>query len=197
VTSNEAWRKYLEAGAALGQETVARAEGIARGLFAPDESERSEAWQEVDQLARFGMQVGERLADMARAELTRQLKHRAVGSLDELLVRVKDLIGPVAPAEGDDPSGTPPVPVSENEVHQSTRTETPDRTHGKVKVDKAATSPKNKKPRTGDSKHNKKEKAKKKERAKKTEKEFTAESPVDKPDRVLRFARPVGPAPTP
>jgi hypothetical protein len=194
VTSNEAWRKYLEAGTALGQQTVARAEGIARGLFASDEGERRDAWQEVDQLARFGMQVGEQLVDVARAELTRQLKHRAVGSLDDLLERVKDLIGPDAGTEAD-PSVTAPIPVSENEIDKETKTAKG--AMGQAKLDKATTSGKSKKQRAGDKQHKKKDKRDKRDKKDKKEKELTGESQGGEPDRVLSLAKPMGPAPTP
>jgi len=193
VTSNEAWRKYLEAGTALGQQTVARAEEIARGLFAPEEGERREAWQEVDQLARFGMQVGEQLVDVARAELTRQLKNHAVGSFDDLLERVKDLIGSYPTAEAD-PTVATPLTVSADGDEKKNEHE------DKAKADKAKvpgassplTSPKNVKKGDGDKNPNKKHKKKTKK-----EKELTGESRGGVPDRVLSLAKPMGSVPSP
>ncbi len=93
VTSNESWQKYLEAGAAVGQATAARAEDIAKRLFDPDEDERESAWRDLEQLTRFGRLMGEQLAEMARAEVTRQLKSIGNGSFDLLFERIADLLG--------------------------------------------------------------------------------------------------------
>jgi hypothetical protein len=93
VTSNESWQKYLEAGAAVGQATAARAEDIAKRLFDPDEDERESAWRDLEQLTRFGRLMGEQLAEMVRAELTRQLKSIGKGSFDLLFERIADLLG--------------------------------------------------------------------------------------------------------
>ena len=94
MTSNDSWRRYLEAGAAVGQVTLDRAEEIAKGLIAPDEHERENAWQELDQLTQFGRRMGEQLADMAVAEVTRRLETLGVGSLDQFLDRVGRLVRP-------------------------------------------------------------------------------------------------------
>jgi hypothetical protein len=92
VTTNENWRRYLEAGAAVGQVTLARAEGIAKGLFGPDDEERETAWHDLDELTRFGRQMGDQLIDMARAEMSRHLEALGVGSLDQFLDRITDLV---------------------------------------------------------------------------------------------------------
>ena len=93
MTTNESWRRYLEAGAAVGQLTLARAEEIARGLLAPGEEERSTAWAEFEELTRFGRLMGEQLVETARSEVTKQLEMFGVGSLDQLWERISDLVG--------------------------------------------------------------------------------------------------------
>jgi hypothetical protein len=102
MTSNESWRKYLDAGAALGQATAARAEDIVKGLFDPDEDERESAWRDLEQLTRLGRVMGEQLAEMARAELARQLKSLGGGSFEQLFERISDLLGANRPATGAD-----------------------------------------------------------------------------------------------
>ncbi len=98
VTSNESWRKYLEAGAAVGQATAARAEDIARRLFEGDDAAREDAWRDLEQLTRFGRLMGEQLAEMARIELGRQLRTVGGHSLDQFFDRITDLLGTRAPA---------------------------------------------------------------------------------------------------
>jgi hypothetical protein len=110
VTTNESWRRYLEAGAAVGQVTLARAEGIARGLFGPDDDERETAWHDLDELTRFGRQMGDQLIDMARAEMSRHLETLGVGSLDQFLDRIVDLVRSQpfdAPSHSADPHAKP------------------------------------------------------------------------------------------
>lgn len=93
MTTNDSWRRYLEAGAAVGQLTLARADEIARGLLADDEEERATAWNEFEELTRFGHQMGEQLVEVARAELTKKLETLGVSSLDQLLERIAELVG--------------------------------------------------------------------------------------------------------
>jgi hypothetical protein len=107
VTTNDSWRRYLEAGAAVGQLTLSRAEEIAKGLVAPGEEQRKTAWREFEDLTRFGRQMGEQLVEVARAELTKQLKTSGVGSFDQVWERITDLIGSV-PDGPANTAGTPP-----------------------------------------------------------------------------------------
>jgi len=92
VTSNDSWRRYLEAGTALGQVTLGRAEEIAKGLLAPGDEEREAARNDLDELTRFGRQMGEQFVDMARAEVSKQLEALGVDSLEELFDRLADLV---------------------------------------------------------------------------------------------------------
>jgi hypothetical protein len=104
VTTNDSWRRYLEAGTAVGQATVARAEELAKSLFADDDDEREHAWRDLDDLARFGRIVGEQLAGLARAEINRQLRTVAIGSFERFFERVTDLLGTERPAESAEPA---------------------------------------------------------------------------------------------
>jgi hypothetical protein len=92
VTSNDSWRRYLEAGTALGQVTLGRAEEIAKGLLAPGDEEREAGRNDLDELTRFGRQMGEQFVDMARAEVSKQLEALGVDSLEELFDRLADLV---------------------------------------------------------------------------------------------------------
>ncbi len=92
MTSNDSWRRYLEAGTALGQVTLGRAEEIAKGLLAPADEEREAARNDLDELTRFGRQMGEQFVDMARAEVSKQLEALGVDSLEELFDRLADLV---------------------------------------------------------------------------------------------------------
>ena len=110
VTTNDNWRRYLEAGTAVGQVTLARAEGIARGLLAAGGDERESAWHELDELTRFGRLMGEQLVDVARAEMLKQLETLGVGSLDQFLERIGDLVGSQSVDAPSHPAESPRVP---------------------------------------------------------------------------------------
>lgn len=76
----------------MGELTVARAEEIARGLVDEDEAVRDRAWREVDQLARFGLRMGEQLFEVAKDRLGAQLRTRSADTLDVFLERLGDLL---------------------------------------------------------------------------------------------------------
>jgi hypothetical protein len=92
VTSNERWRRYLDAGAAAGQKTLARAEDIAKGLLATDNEERERAWRDLDDLGRTGRQIGGQLIDLARREVAKHAK--TPGSFDDLVDRIAEVLNP-------------------------------------------------------------------------------------------------------
>jgi len=110
VTTNDNWRRYLEAGTAVGQVTVARAEEIARGLLTARDDERESAWRQLDELTRFGRFMGEQLVDMARAEMLKQIETLGVGSLDQFLERIGDLVGSQSVDASSHPAESPRVP---------------------------------------------------------------------------------------
>ncbi len=154
MTTNESWRKYLEAGAAVGQATAARAEDIAKRLFDPDEEERESAWRDLEQLSRFGRVMGEQLAEMARGELTRQLKTFGNGSFEQFFDRIADLFGATAPAP------EPPGPIEHEAVLEARVIVVADERAAAPKKPKSKKGPKAKAGASGKSKkkHNKKEK---------------------------------------
>jgi hypothetical protein len=90
VTTNESWRRFLDAGTAVGQVTLAKANEIAKGLMASEQETRERAWRDLDELGRSGRQLGEQLVDLAKSRLTRELGH--LGSLEETLDWVADLV---------------------------------------------------------------------------------------------------------
>jgi hypothetical protein len=102
VTSNETWRRYLDVGAAVGQVTLARAEEIARGLLAPEEAARQSAWRDLDDLGRTSRVIGGQLVELARRELTEQVK--TIGSFDELVDRIAEVLGQPRPPSGPEPA---------------------------------------------------------------------------------------------
>ncbi len=168
MTTNDNWRRYLEAGTAVGQATLARAEEIARGLLGPGEEEPESAWHELDELTRFGRHVGEQLVDMARAEMFKQLETLGVGSLDHLFARIADLVGSQPVDAPSHPGESPPAPEHLEPAAQAgagtARTEKAP-THRKGKEAKAKKKdqegkkgPKgSKSERTGEERHKKKE----------------------------------------
>jgi len=102
VTSNESWRRYLDATTAVGQVTLDRAQEIARGLLSDDEQTRTRARRDLEDLGRASRLFGGQLVALARDELGRQLKQ--VGSLDELFDRIADVLGGPVRDPARDPS---------------------------------------------------------------------------------------------
>jgi len=219
VTSNEIWRRYLEAGAAVGQLTVARAEDIAKRLFDTDEDERERAWSEVDHLAQFGMRMGEQLVDMARAELSRQLMNRGGDSLDRLFAGIADLLGSESAGrssqapEPSEPTGSLGAPIDVEAAVETTKTFEKHETEGSGASWTTEPRPHNN-PHKNKDKHNKdkqnkdKQSAKgpkgkqerhqgtgKKHKHKKKEKEPMVAGGAES-DGVFAFATPAGPAPS-
>jgi hypothetical protein len=82
--------------------------------LAPGDEAREAAWDDLEDLARFGRQMGEQLVEVARAELSKQLESVGVGSLEELFDRLADLVRsqPVdVPSQraGSSPDAGPPL----------------------------------------------------------------------------------------
>jgi hypothetical protein len=90
VTNNESWRRFLDAGTAVGQATLTKATEIAKGLMDPEHGTRERAWRDLDDLGRAGRQLGEQLAGLAKSRLASQRGH--FGSLEETLDWVADLV---------------------------------------------------------------------------------------------------------
>ncbi len=167
VTSNESWRKYLEAGAAVGQATAARAEDIARRLFEGDDEERDDAWRDLEQLTRFGRLMGEQLAEMARTELSRQLRSAGGRSLDQLFDRIADLFAAPETPEAVRPETEEPL-LEAGVVVVAGGPETTGPPEGQAQKNKLAEASRNKGPKKNkkDKKNKRNKKEKRKERAK-------------------------------
>ncbi len=87
MTNSESWRRLLDAGAAVGEITLTKANEIAKGLMAEEPTARDQAWRDLDDLGRFGFKMGEQLADLARSQVRGRL--RDLDALDQLI----DLVG--------------------------------------------------------------------------------------------------------
>ncbi len=73
VANNEGYRRYIEAAAALGQITRARAEEIVRQMASGGEMQREQAQQWVDDLIDRSRRATEDVFDFVRSEVTKQL----------------------------------------------------------------------------------------------------------------------------
>jgi polyhydroxyalkanoate synthesis regulator phasin len=73
VANNEGYRRYIEAAAALGQITRARAEEIVRQMASGGEMQREQAQQWVDDLIDRSRRATEDVFDFVRSEITKQL----------------------------------------------------------------------------------------------------------------------------
>jgi hypothetical protein len=105
VTSNESWRRLLDAGAAVGQATLARANDIAKGLMAGEPAVREQARRDLDELGRAGRRLGEQVAETLRSGLVAQVAREA--RLDALVDLFEDLMARPA-RHGADPGTRPP-----------------------------------------------------------------------------------------
>jgi hypothetical protein len=196
VTTNESWRRYLEAGAAVGQLTLARAEEIARGLLAPGEEERSTAWAEFEELTRFGRLMGEQLVEAARSEVTKQLEMFGVGSLDQLWERISDLVGSAGVDESYQSTPNRAAEVPEDLIYRPAGAEVASTHPGQVAGTGDVGHPKDKKDKKdkkdGRGKKGPKGKRSKKHKEENEEKDTDGSGPhwASGPKRVLSLAKP-------
>lgn len=77
-------RRYLEAGAELGQMTRARAESIIRELVRAGDVQREQAQERIDELVEWGRRNREQLAHMIRREINSQLSSMGVATKEDL-----------------------------------------------------------------------------------------------------------------
>lgn len=120
MSSKEAWRRYLEMGATVGELTLARAEQIARDMTAEDQQSRERAWREVEQLTRFGLRIGEQLLEVAKERLSDELRTRSADTLERLADRVGDLWATGASDEAAR-AGDGAIPVVASETTEGVR----------------------------------------------------------------------------
>ena len=102
MPTDESWRRFLDAGALIGQVSMARAEEISRGLLSEDEAIRRESWRDLEEMGRVGRKMGEQFVTLARAELAKQLE--GVGSFDQRGDRLGDLLKRGSPSDAGRPA---------------------------------------------------------------------------------------------
>jgi polyhydroxyalkanoate synthesis regulator phasin len=92
MPSNDGFRKYIEAGAVLGQVTRARAEEIVRDLVGAGEVQRGQAQHWVDELVEKSRKASEQFLDLIRHEVTNQLDNLDPKQIDDLAKRVSEVL---------------------------------------------------------------------------------------------------------
>lgn len=74
MTSNDPWKKYLEAGFEMTQVTRKRAEALVKDLVKAGEVQRAEAQERVEELLERSRKATEHVADLVRSEVTKQME---------------------------------------------------------------------------------------------------------------------------
>jgi hypothetical protein len=194
VTSNENWRRYLDAGAVVGQVTLARAEEIAKGLLAPDKEEREHARRNLDDLGRTGRLIGGQLIDLTRRELAKQTK--TIGSFDDLVDRLAEVVGPPRRASDPAPTTVMQQPAANSDPvnpEAELNGKTPKK-HKKVKADRNEPSAAESRSKTDKiAERAKKNKKNNNKRDKKNQKRTEHAAGGQEPGRVLSLAKPLDP----
>ena len=91
MASNDGFRKYVEAGAALGQITRARAEEIVRELVGAGQLQGTQAQEWVDDLVERSRKASEDLLDLVRTEVASQLTALGIDP-EDLAKQAADLL---------------------------------------------------------------------------------------------------------
>jgi polyhydroxyalkanoate synthesis regulator phasin len=91
MATNDAFRKYIEAGAVLGHVTRARAEEIVRELVNAGDLQRGQASQWVDEIVERSKKASEDLMSVIRKEVTHQLDTLGIDA-DDLAKQVADIL---------------------------------------------------------------------------------------------------------
>lgn len=131
MSTNESWRRFLDAGTAVGAATLSRATEIAKGLMDTEPAARERARRDLDDLGRTGRQLAEQLAELAKARLSGPLGH--TGSIEETLDWIADLVS--ARTEG---QSQPPKAREADHLGSATTRDAPTKPKKKQKKDKAA-----------------------------------------------------------
>jgi polyhydroxyalkanoate synthesis regulator phasin len=92
MATGDGFRKYVEAGAVLGQVTRARAEEIVRELVAAGEVQRNQAQRWVDDLVERSRKASELLTETVRSEVKNQLSAVGLKSVDDLAQQVAEIL---------------------------------------------------------------------------------------------------------
>ncbi len=103
MANNDPFRRYIDAGAALTQLTVARAEELVQELLKDGGFQRKEAQTKVEDLLERSRKSTEALLSLVHAEVSDQLSSLGIGSLEDLARQVASVIGrgtSTTPAKG-------------------------------------------------------------------------------------------------
>ena len=103
MANNDPFRRYIDAGAALTQLTVARAEELVQELLKDGGFQRKEAQTKVEDLFERSRKSTESLLSLVHAEVSDQLSSLGIGSLEDLARQVASVIGrgtSTTPAKG-------------------------------------------------------------------------------------------------
>ncbi len=108
MANNDGLRKYIAAGAVLGQVTRARAEELVRELVSAGELQREHAQRWVDELVDQSRHATEAIVTAIREEVAGQLGALGITSVDDLAQRVADVLQRSATAGRSVASRQPP-----------------------------------------------------------------------------------------
>src|ERR1700677_4415105 len=92
MATNERIKKYLEAGARLGQAARPRAEEIVRELARGEDIQREQTQEWVDNLVERSRKTSEQILDLIRHEVSAQLSKIDATALETLAGQVSDLL---------------------------------------------------------------------------------------------------------
>ena len=93
MANNDPFRRYIDAGAALTQLTMARAEELVQEFMKNGEFQRKEAQAKVEDLFERSRKSTEALLSIVHAEVSDQLSSLGIGSLEDLARQVASVIG--------------------------------------------------------------------------------------------------------
>ena len=96
--NNDAFQRYLDAGIAFSNMTRRRAEELVHELVQSGDLQHGDARAKVDELIERSRKGSEAFVAQVRAEVTRQLEHVGITSLEDLAVQVATLLGRSAEA---------------------------------------------------------------------------------------------------
>jgi hypothetical protein len=131
VARDDPFRRYLDAGALLGEITRARAEEFVRDLTNGEgrASDRAQHW--VDELVTRSVQAGEQLIELIRSEVETSLEVLGFSSLDDMAHQVADVLSGRGWDTGRTPTGSEPrtaddpAPAKQGTAKKSAAKQTP------------------------------------------------------------------------
>ena len=169
MADNDPFRRYIDAGAALTQLTMARAEELVQEFMKNGEFQRKEAQAKVEDLFERSRKSTEALLSIVHAEVSDQLSSLGIGSLEELARQVATVIG----------RGTSSTPVKGTAAKKSAAKKAPAKKTAAKKTAKKTAAKKTAAKKTAAKKTAAKKTAAKKTAAKKTAAKKTAPGSAD------------------